>query len=322
MLSTCRGLVSGDKKGMMARLNAQGVTNLSNISNFGVENNTTPATRADAASIVNRLRNKAEINRFNRSPTKSPSSHAIITPSAVDIAVAGPGGTDGPPAIRGGGRGSRGLGGTGLGVEGALTGATFSSMNRFVQQNNGAPMLSGSGNSIKSGYPGTSKTVDADAGLLLLMEKLKMVLKSRGDQGYTSLQRVFEDMDKDGNRSLSIIELKHAMRNLDIVVTEPELRRLFEFFDKDKNGTIDYSEFVGGLREPLSSTRFALVDMVFAELDITGTYLPIFLWMQQIAYFPPYLSIYKRAFCIDINDKFTFNYVFNCNNFILKKNSF
>jgi Ca2+-binding EF-hand superfamily protein len=61
--------------------------------------------------------------------------------------------------------------------------------------------------------------------MYIYIGNLKKVLKGRGDNGYTSMQRMFEDMDKDGDHSLSVTELKNAMKNLNIIVTEPELRR-------------------------------------------------------------------------------------------------
>jgi hypothetical protein len=53
-----------------------------------------------------------------------------------------------------------------IGVEGALTDAT---VNRSVNQKNSAPTLLGSSNSIKRGYQVNTKTLEADAGLSLLI---------------------------------------------------------------------------------------------------------------------------------------------------------
>ena len=59
-----------------------------------------------------------------------------------------------------------------------------------------------------------------------------------GDAGYTSLLRVFQSFDDDGDKTLSLGELKKALKALDIVAKENEVRLLFEYFDNDNSETI------------------------------------------------------------------------------------
>lgn len=62
------------------------------------------------------------------------------------------------------------------------------------------------------------------------------------------MARKFKIMDDDGSKSLCLQEFRKAMRESQVELTEDELQQLFRFFDRDGNGTINYDEFVFGLR--------------------------------------------------------------------------
>ena len=52
---------------------------------------------------------------------------------------------------------------------------------------------------------------------------------------------------------------------------EQDLEHIFTFFDQDRSGTISFSEFLDGLRGPLSRTRQKLIKLAFRKLDGTRT---------------------------------------------------
>jgi Ca2+-binding EF-hand superfamily protein len=81
------------------------------------------------------------------------------------------------------------------------------------------------------------------------------------------MQSIFESMDTDGSKALTLQELKNAFKMMNISISENDLRRLFSLFDRDESATIDFTEFVDGIRTPLSPARLALVQLVFSELD-------------------------------------------------------
>ena len=51
-------------------------------------------------------------------------------------------------------------------------------------------------------------------------------------------------------------------------VDDKELKMLFDVFDRDKNGTLDYDEFVRGVRGPMNAFRQSLVVQAFGKLDM------------------------------------------------------
>jgi Ca2+-binding EF-hand superfamily protein len=53
------------------------------------------------------------------------------------------------------------------------------------------------------------------------------------------------------------------MRQMNMTLTDGELRMLFEFYDEDNCGLIDHEQFVQGVRDPLTGSRLSLVHDAF-----------------------------------------------------------
>ena len=61
------------------------------------------------------------------------------------------------------------------------------------------------------------------------------------------------------------------MRQMNMTLTDGELRMLFEFYDEDNCGLIDHEQFVQGVRDPLTGSRLSLVHEAFNQLDKDGS---------------------------------------------------
>ena len=212
-----------------------------NAQNADMKSSTFSNQGDNNASIVERLRNQALANRTNRSPAIIPPPYQDAPLTPMEIALLGPQGGDHslPPSV---------------------PPVFTASKKMFIDSKNGLNAPGGL----------TDPQILPSAGVSLCIDRLKASLKSRGSSGFASLQRMFQNMDEDNNQSLSFVELKNTLKQLNMPVIESDVRKLFEHFDRDKSGTIDFGEFVDGMREPLSSSRLALVDMAFTELDIEG----------------------------------------------------
>ena len=57
---------------------------------------------------------------------------------------------------------------------------------------------------------------------------------------------------------------------MDVNLDKDDFLVLFRHFDYDNSGTIDFEEFIQGVRDPLNARRRALVDMAFDRLDTDG----------------------------------------------------
>jgi Ca2+-binding EF-hand superfamily protein len=78
--------------------------------------------------------------------------------------------------------------------------------------------------------------------------QLKEQLASRGAVGIVGLSRAFKRMDIDGSKALNFGEFSQALSDSGIKMAAPQQRQLFVFFDRDRTGSVDYNEFLTGLR--------------------------------------------------------------------------
>ena len=112
---------------------------------------------------------------------------------------------------------------------------------------------------------------EMDAGVAFIVKKLKTTMASRGASGILGLGRRFKIMDDDNSKSLDLSEYKKAMKEMQLNLNDQELRLLFDHFDADKGGTIDYEEFIQGVRDPLTPRRLDLVHKAFGKIDLDGS---------------------------------------------------
>ena len=77
-------------------------------------------------------------------------------------------------------------------------------------------------------------------------------------------------MDDDDDRSLSMSEFKKAIKEMNLNLSDSEARMLFDHFDSDRSGSINFEEFIQGMRDPLNERRANLVLQAFTRLDREG----------------------------------------------------
>lgn len=112
---------------------------------------------------------------------------------------------------------------------------------------------------------------EPNAGIKMLVQRIKDAMKKRGAHGFIGVQRLFRIMDDDGNKKLCLSEFKKGIREMNIDIGEPDVRKLFEHFDADGTGGINFEEFLQGIRDPLNERRQQLVRKAFAILDRSET---------------------------------------------------
>eukprot|EP01063_Lacrimia_lanifica_P020906 TRINITY_DN28178_c0_g1_i1.p1 TRINITY_DN28178_c0_g1~~TRINITY_DN28178_c0_g1_i1.p1 ORF type:complete len:557 (+),score=228.60 TRINITY_DN28178_c0_g1_i1:72-1742(+) len=98
------------------------------------------------------------------------------------------------------------------------------------------------------------------------------ILKRAGKRGFRGLARILRIMDDNGNKKLSLAELKEGLQVYQVSVTAHELQVIFKFFDSNGDGSVSVTEFIRGVRGPLTNRRrLALVRMAFEKLDKDGS---------------------------------------------------
>lgn len=100
------------------------------------------------------------------------------------------------------------------------------------------------------------------------LDLVKAKVKSRGAEGIVGLGRLFRIMDDNQNYKLEFPEFFKAMQEYRIGLEDWEIRDIFDFFDLDQTGTLNYNEFLIGMRGPLSTPRLELIDLLFDCLDL------------------------------------------------------
>ena len=63
------------------------------------------------------------------------------------------------------------------------------------------------------------------------------------EKEYDYAKADFDDMDADGNGTLSFDEIKAAFEQAGDPISDDSLRELLKSVDKDQNGSIDFAEF-------------------------------------------------------------------------------
>ncbi|XP_058959465.1 calcyphosin-like protein isoform X2 [Pocillopora verrucosa] len=102
------------------------------------------------------------------------------------------------------------------------------------------------------------------------MQKIRDACKKRGSGGAKGLGRAFRIFDDDYSNSLNFDEFVTGLRDYKVQLTDEEFQELFDYFDKDKGGQVDINEFINAFRKPLSGSRLKVVDLAFKKADRTG----------------------------------------------------
>lgn len=82
------------------------------------------------------------------------------------------------------------------------------------------------------------------------------------------LGRLFKQIDKNGDGTISLEELRSALESQKENSSQSELKRLMENIDSDHNGNINYTEFIAACLEQSTITREDNMIMAFRMLDI------------------------------------------------------
>jgi Ca2+-binding EF-hand superfamily protein len=106
---------------------------------------------------------------------------------------------------------------------------------------------------------------EADPGTTKNLDQLREQLISRGARGIVGLQRKFRIIDDDGSKTINLVEFKKAMKECGLALTELQMNSLFSLFDKDRNGSIDFNEFITGIRVS-SHLLFVVISCVLRHL--------------------------------------------------------
>ncbi|NWY73541.1 CAPSL protein, partial [Erithacus rubecula] len=102
------------------------------------------------------------------------------------------------------------------------------------------------------------------------LERIRLQCLTKGSAGIKGLGRLFRIIDVNNTRTLDFKEFLRGLRVYSVVIEEEEAKQLFQLFDKDGSGKLDFDEFIFMLRPPMSQARKEIVLKAFQKIDKTG----------------------------------------------------
>ena len=77
---------------------------------------------------------------------------------------------------------------------------------------------------------------------------LKLHIAKQGGATIKNLEKIFHQMDKNGNHKLDIKEFEKGLAAFGFFPKVVDLQCLMKFYDQNKDGHIDFEEFIGAIR--------------------------------------------------------------------------
>jgi len=97
---------------------------------------------------------------------------------------------------------------------------------------------------------------------------LHMIAKYVEDDKVNDLQKMFETMDKDGDGTLTILEVKKGLLEAGLKELTSEMEKTMQDLDTDGSGKIDYSEFLAATMDKKVYMQYDVVWAVFKQFDV------------------------------------------------------
>ena len=98
-------------------------------------------------------------------------------------------------------------------------------------------------------------------------EKLREIIKSRGQKGIFNLQKLFCLYDKEKSGQISYIKFIELCEIFNINLARKKLKEIFDIFDKEKIGIILYDKLIQALIRNISIDRVMLIKKVYNNFD-------------------------------------------------------
>jgi Ca2+-binding EF-hand superfamily protein len=104
-----------------------------------------------------------------------------------------------------------------------------------------------------------------------VLNKIRRLLKEKGDYGIKELEKLFKKADASGNKKLDRHEFAWILKENGHRLLPLEFERLFKYFDRNNDNEISYEEFVYAIKGELNLRRKTAIEEMFKCLDVTGT---------------------------------------------------
>ena len=103
-----------------------------------------------------------------------------------------------------------------------------------------------------------------------ILAKVQGQLQKRGARTIRGIGRVFRIFDDDGNRKIDQEEFYWGLKDMQIEITKREACILLDSFDLDQDGSVNFDEFLVGIRGDPSDVRKKWIHKAFQKFDKDG----------------------------------------------------
>jgi len=100
----------------------------------------------------------------------------------------------------------------------------------------------------------------------VVMQVQKMVAQHAGG-GIRGIGRIFKNLDHFGKNRLDKNDLKDGLRDYKLKFTNDQIDLLIKAFDRSASGTVNYDDFLIGVRGEMTAPRVAVAKRAFAIMD-------------------------------------------------------
>jgi len=104
-----------------------------------------------------------------------------------------------------------------------------------------------------------------------ILERVAKTAEGRKQGGFRSLAQMFRQMDASGDNRLDPAELKAALEERGIGLSDQELNTVVIVFDLNKDGSISLDEFLQFVRGTMGARRRELLNLAYDTLDRNRT---------------------------------------------------
>ncbi|CAM9380713.1 unnamed protein product, partial [Ectocarpus sp. 12 AP-2014] len=118
---------------------------------------------------------------------------------------------------------------------------------------------------------------EADLSMIYLLSKLRSELHASGISGMANLMRrlreaavLLEIKGKESCYGVGEVDLRRALREANLPLTEPDIRRIFSHFEMGQSGVMNLGALMDRLSGCMGNGRVVLVDEAFDRLDTSG----------------------------------------------------
>jgi Ca2+-binding EF-hand superfamily protein len=99
------------------------------------------------------------------------------------------------------------------------------------------------------------------------LEKLREIIKSRGQKGIFNLQKLLCLYDKEKSGQISYIKFIELCEIFNINLERKKLKEVFDIFDKEKIGIIPYDRLIQALIRNINIDRVILIKRVYNNFE-------------------------------------------------------